>query len=63
MKYSVDVSTGSVETVLRNDAMPGACRPADGAMLVGVVSGGLRSQPTRQLDESMDESVEIDEVC
>ena len=37
MKYSVDVSTGSVATVLRKDAMPGACRPADGAMLVGKV--------------------------
>ncbi len=38
MKYSVDVSTGSVETVRRNDTNPGVSRPAEGAIPVVMVS-------------------------
>ena len=43
MKYSVDVSTGSVDTVRRNDAIPGACRPADGAISADAMSDGSSS--------------------
>ena len=43
MKYSVDVSTGSVDTVRRNEAKPGVWRPEEGAMRAAAASNAVCS--------------------